>query len=52
MTMLLSLSKDGIEDDVAPHMPNKTYVYTKNISGVENLTLIMEDLKMHLRVRK
>jgi|GEM_PF-1274577 len=40
-TILLSLLKDGNEVDVTPLMADKTYVYTKNISGVENLPLII-----------
>ncbi|HWQ96078.1 MAG TPA: S-layer protein domain-containing protein [Candidatus Methylomirabilis sp.] len=40
-TILLSLLKDGIEVDVTPLSANEIYVYTKNISGVENLPLIM-----------
>ncbi|MCZ7401690.1 MAG: S-layer protein domain-containing protein [Candidatus Methanoperedens sp.] len=40
-TMLLSLLKDGREVDVAPLMAGKTYVYTKTISGVKNLPLIV-----------
>jgi S-layer protein (TIGR01567 family) len=40
-TMLLSLLKDGSEVDVTPLSANETYVYTKNISGVGNLPLIM-----------
>ena len=40
-TMLLSLLKDGNEVDVSPLSADQTYVYTKNVGGVENLPLIM-----------
>jgi S-layer protein (TIGR01567 family) len=40
-TVLLSLLKDGNEVDVRSLSAYQTYVYSKNVSGIENLPLIM-----------
>jgi len=44
-TMLLSLMKDGTEVDVSPLSAGETYVYSKNVSGIENLPLIIVKLE-------